>query len=91
MFIVASVGSPLYWDFSGGASGKEPACQCGDLRDAGSKKKKKKKRCGFNPWVRKIHWRRKWQLTPLFLPGKIPGTEEPSGLQSTGSQRVAHD
>ena len=40
MFIVASVGSPLYWDFSGGASGKEPACQCGDLRDAGSKKKK---------------------------------------------------
>ena len=25
-------------------------------------------------------WRRKWQSTPLFLPGKIPWTEEPSGL-----------
>ena len=26
-------------------------------------------RCGFNPWVRKISWRRKWQPTPVFLPG----------------------
>ena len=25
---------------------------------------------GFDPWVRKIHWRREWQSTPLFLPGK---------------------
>ena len=24
----------------------------------------------FNPWVRKIPWRRKWQPTPIFLPGK---------------------
>ena len=24
----------------------------------------------FNPWVRKILWRRKWQSTPLFLPGE---------------------
>ena len=23
---------------------------------------------GFNPWVRKIPWRRKWQPTPVFLP-----------------------
>ena len=23
---------------------------------------------GFNPWVRKITWRRKWQPTPVFLP-----------------------
>ena len=27
-------------------------------------------RCGFNPWVRKIPWRRKWQPIPVFLPGK---------------------
>ena len=26
--------------------------------------------CGFKPWVRKIPWRRKWQSTPVFLPGK---------------------
>ena len=26
------------------------------------------KRDGFNPWVRKVPWRRAWQLTPVFLP-----------------------
>ena len=26
-----------------------------------------------------------------FLPGKIPWTEEPGGLQSIGSQRVRHN
>ena len=29
--------------------------------------------------------------TPVFLPGESPWTEEPGGLQSMGSQRVAHD
>ena len=28
-------------------------------------------RPGFDPWVRTIHWRRKWQPTPVFLPGKF--------------------
>ena len=28
------------------------------------------KRCGFDPWIKKIHWRRKRQLTPVFLHGK---------------------
>ena len=27
-----------------------------------------KNRPEFNPWVRKIPWRREWQLTPEFLP-----------------------
>ena len=27
-------------------------------------------RHGFNPWVRKIPWKRKWQPSPIFLPGK---------------------
>ena len=27
----------------------------------------------FNPWVRKIPWRRKWQFTPVFLPRKFQG------------------
>ena len=31
------------------------------------------RRCGFNSWVRKIPWRRKWQLTPVFLPGESHG------------------
>ena len=33
----------IFMGFSGGASGKEPVCQC-----------KRCKRQGFNPWVRKI-------------------------------------
>ena len=28
-------------------------------------------RCVFDPWVGKILWRRKWQLTPVFLPEKF--------------------
>ena len=34
-----------------------------------------------------MHWRRKWQPTPVFL----PGTGEPGGLPSMGSHRVGHD
>ena len=28
---------------------------------------------GFSPWVGKIPWRRKWQPTPVLLPGKFHG------------------
>ena len=36
------------------------------------------------------YWRRKWQPTPIFLPGKSH-RREPKGLQFMGSQRVRHD
>ena len=39
-------------------------------------------------------WRRKWQPTPVLLPGKfhgLRGSSEPSRLQSMGSQRVGHN
>ena len=42
-------------------------------------------------------WRRRWPPTPVFLPGKNTGvffracTENPSELQSVGSQRVRPD
>ena len=36
-------------------------------------------------------WRRKWQPTPVFMPEKIPQTEEPGGLQFKGLQRVGHE
>ena len=49
------------------------------------------RRPGFDPWVRKIPWRRAWQPTTVFLPGESPWTEEPGGLQSMGSHRVGHD
>ena len=32
-----------------------------------------RRRREFNPWVWKIPWRRKWQSTPVFLPGKSHG------------------
>ena len=54
-------------------SGKESACQC--------------RRSKFDPWVQKIPWRRKWQPTPVFLPGKCHGQWSPVGLQSMGSQK----
>ena len=31
------------------------------------------RRHGFDPWVRKIPWRRKWQPTPVFFPGESYG------------------
>jgi len=37
------------------------------------------RRCGFNPWVRKIPWRRKWQPTPVLLPGKSHGQRSLAG------------
>ena len=44
--------------FPSGARGKEEACRY-----------RRCERCGFNPWVRKIPWGRKWLPTPVFLPG----------------------
>ena len=35
--------------------------------------------------------RRKWQPTPILLPGKSVDREEPGRLQSVGSQRIGHD
>ena len=46
---------------------------------------------GLKLWVGNILWRRAWHPTPVFLPGESPRTEEPSGLQSLGSQRVGQD
>ena len=48
--------------FLGGTSGKEPACNAGDIM-----------RPGFDPWVGKIPWRRAWQPTPVLLPGESHG------------------
>ena len=42
---------------------------------------------GFNPWVWKIPWRRKWQPNSSIPAWEIPWTEEPGGLQSMGLQK----
>jgi len=33
----------------------------------------------FDPWVRKIPWRRKWQPTPVLLPGESHGQRNLAG------------
>ena len=60
--------------FPGGSDGKEPAYQC--------------RRCGFNPWVGKIPWRRKWQPTPVFLPGKVHGQRSLVGCSPWGGKEL---
>ena len=63
--------------FSGGASGKESACQS-----------RRPRRCGFDPWVEKIASSRKWQPAPVFLPGKFHGQ---SSLEGYTVLRVAKE
>ena len=57
--------------------GKESACQY--------------RRGGFDPWVRKIPWRRARTTHSSILAWRIPWTEEPGGLQSLGLKRIGHD
>ena len=59
--------------FPGGPSGKELTCQCMRLN-----------RRGFDPWVWKIPWRRKWQPTFVFLPGKSHGERNLAGYSLWG-------
>ena len=58
-------------------SGKESVCQC--------------RRAGFGSWVGKIPWRRKWQPTPVFLPGKFHGQRSLVGCSPCGRRRVEHN
>ena len=51
-------------------SAKESICQC--------------KRCRFDPWVWKIPCRRKWQPTPVLLPGKFHGQRSLTGYNPWG-------
>ena len=53
-----------------GLSGKGHTCQC--------------RRQGFDPYVGKIPWRRKWQLMPVFLPGKPHGQRSLAGYSPWG-------
>ena len=57
----------------GSTSGKESASQG-----------KKSKRHGFNSWIGKIPWRRKWQPTPIFLPAKSQGEKSLEGYSPKG-------
>ena len=60
-----------------GSRGKEPACQC-----------RRHRRCGFEPWVGKIPWRRVWEPTPVFLPGESHGQRGLEGSSPWGHKEL---
>ena len=62
--------------FPGGSDDKRICLQC--------------RKCGLDPWFGKIPWRREWQLTPVFLPGKSHGQGSLVGYSSLGHKRVEH-
>ena len=45
----------------------------------------------FKHWVGKMPWRRKWQPTPIFLPGKSCGQRSLAGYRPWGCRRVRHN
>ena len=58
-------------------TGKESTCQCRSHE--------------FNPWFGKIPWRRRWQPTPVFLPGKSHGPRSLAGYSPWGCKWVRHN
>ena len=58
---------------------KESICEC-----------KRCKRHGFDPWAGKIPWSRKWQLIPVFSPGKFHGVWS-LVVSTPWGRRVGHD
>ena len=52
---------------------KKPSTSSGDMR------------CGFDPWVRKITWRKAWQSTPIFLSGEPNGQSFMVGYSPQGA------
>ena len=65
------------WGLPIGSSGKESAWQCRSSR-----------RRGFDPWVGKIAWKRKWQPTPVFLSVQSHGQMSLAGYRSWGCKEL---
>ena len=63
----------LFYDFPAGSVVKNPPAVRETCR-----------RHGFDPWVRKLPWWRKWQPTPVFLPGKSHGQRSLMGYSPRG-------
>ena len=69
----------LFWGLPRWLIGKESTCQC--------------RRCGLTPGSiqERSPWRRKWQPTPVFLPGKSHGQRSLAGYNPRGLKRVGHN
>ena len=55
---------------------KNPLANAGDMR------------CGFDLWVGKIPWSRKWQFAPVFLLGKPHGQRSLAGYGAWGHKET---
>ena len=66
-----------YEELSRWLSGRESDCQCMNHR-----------RHEFDPWLRKIPWRRKWHPSPVVLPGKAHGQRSLAGCSPWCHKRV---
>ena len=66
--------------FMGFPGDKEPTCQF-----------RRHKRHGFDPWVRKIPWRRAWWSTSVFLSGESHGQRSLVCYSPWGHKSVRHD
>ena len=60
------------WGFSSGSAVKNPSAM------------QETQICGFDPWVRKIPWRKKWQPFPVFLPEETHGQRSLVGYSLWG-------
>ena len=63
--------------FHGWLGGKEPTCEY--------------RRHRFDPWVRNILWKGKWQPTAVFLSGKPHGQRSLEGYSPWGHKRVRYN
>ena len=45
------------------------------------------RRPGFDPWVGKVPWRRKWKATPVFLPAEFHGQRSLVGYSQWGYKK----
>ena len=46
------------------------------------------RKSGFDPWIRKIPWRRKWQPTSVFVPGESHGQRSLAGTVHGGHEEL---
>ena len=83
MFEKRQTNSHLFYyiiSFPGGLGSKEYACRG-----------RRHRRCGFDPWVGKIPWRRKWQPALVLLPGKSHGSRSLATVHGVSKRQRLND
>ena len=63
-----------YWLLGGGSDGKKSSCDAIEPE--------------FDPWVRKMPWRKEWLPTPAFLPGEFHGQRNLAGYSPRGCKEL---